>query len=295
MGTNSSTFSARLIEELNVCLKSTPGAVCMSTYTITNIIIQLPLCIFIIYLGFQRQQSHTPMRHLDFFTYHIVATELMGILGSLVCFCGIYKNVLSLATVGMAITFCYSSGQMSINILGCGECYLAAVHPITYLNLQKTKGIRIRNIASSCAWLFSFAVTMVAIAEVRVSIVLFSCVLVCAVVIVSFFCVSVLCVLIGSGPGEGSGASVRVDQAKLKAFNVMMAMMGSIMLRLGGSIIMCAMAFMQQLGPIDLCIGFFSLAWTCLPSGVFLPLLFLHRAGKLPCIKTHNETGQGRK
>lgn len=289
MGTNSTNsfipFSSNLIEDLNMCLKTIPGAVCMSTYTITNIIIQLPLCISIIYLGFQRQQSRTPMRHSDFFTYHVVATELMGILGSLVCICGIYKDVLCLAAVGMAIIFCYSFGQMLINILSCGECYLAAVHPIAYLNLQNTKGIRIRNIASAGAWLFSWAVTIVAMTEVRVSFVIFSCVLVCAIVIVSFFCVSVLCVLISSGPGKGGGASLRVDQAKLKAFNVMMAVMGSLMLRFVSNIIMCAILFMPQLGFMDQCIGFFSLAWTCLPSGVLLPLLFLHRAGKLPCIK----------
>lgn len=298
MATNSSTsfpqLSAIYIKELNICLKSLPGALCISTYISFNFLIQCPLCVFIIYLGFQRQRSGTPMSHSDFFIYHIVATELMGILGSLAIICGAYNNLWIMSLVGLVIVFIYSSGQIIINILTCAEYYLAAVYPITYLTLRNAKGIRIRKISSSCVWLFTFGWTSVTITHTRISTIFSTCILVCAIVMVSFFCLSVLCVLIGSGPEKGNGANARVDQTKLKAFYVMMAIMGVLLLKFCGNMSMCVMVYIPDLGIMERCIGYCSTVWTCLPSGVFHPLLFLKRAGKLTCIKKHNETGQRR-
>lgn len=297
MATNSSTSLPQLsaiyiIKELNICLKSLPGALCISTYIGFSFLFQCPLCIFIIYLGFQRQRSGTPMSHSDFLSYHIVATELMGILGSLALICGTYNDLWSL--VGLVIVFIYSLGQIIINILTCAEYYLAAVYPITYRTLRNAKGIRIRNISSICVWLFTFGWTSVMITHTRISTIFSTFILLCAIVMVSFFCLSVLCVLIGSGPEKGGGANARVDQTKLKAFYTMMAIMGVMLLTFWGNISMCAMVYIPDLGIMERCIGYCSTFWTCLPSGVFHPLLFLKRAGKLTCKKPHKETGQRR-
>lgn len=296
MATNSSTsfpqLSAIYIKELNICLKSLPGALCIITYISFNFLIQCPLCVFIVYLGFQRWRSDTPMSHSDFFIYHIVATELMGILGSLAIICGIYNDLWIMSLVGLVIVFIYSSGQIIIDVLTCAEYYLAVVYPITYLNLRKAKGIRIRKISSSCVWLFTFGWTSMMITHDRISTIFSTCILVCAVVMVSFFCLSVLCVLNVSGPEKGNGVNAQVDQTKLKAFYVMMAIMGVLLLKFWGYMSMCAMVYIQDLGIMERCIGYCSMVWTCLPSGVFHPLLFLKRAGKLTCIKKHNETGQ---
>lgn len=296
MATNSSTsfpqLSAIYIRELNMCLKSLPGALCIITYISLNILIQCPLCIFVIYLGFQQQRSGTPMSHSDFFIYHIVATELMGILGSLALIYGTYNDLWVMNLVGLVIVFIYNSGQIIINILTCAEYYLAAVYPITYLTLRNAKGIRIRKISSSCVLLFTFGWTSVTITHARISIIFSTCILACAIFLVSFFCLSVLCVLIGSGPEKRGGANTRVDKTKLKAFYVMMAIMGVLLLKLSGNMSMCAMVYIPDLGIMERCIGYCSTVWTCLPSGVFHPLLFLKRVGKLTCIKKHNETGQ---
>lgn len=281
-------------EEIHKCFKSIQAVVSLSTYNITNITIQLPLCIFIIYLGFQRQRSGTSVRHSDFFTYHMVAMELIGILGSLANFWGIQTNLCFMTVMGMVTLLCYSFGQMSINILACVECYLATVYPIIYLSLRKAKGIRIRNIAISCTWLSTFGCTIFTVAQTRLATMFTSCLIVCAIMIVSFLSVSVLCALSVPGPGKGGGAGVQANQTKLKAFYVMMVIMSVLLLRFGGNMVSVAIFFMPDMGISERCIGYISIPWTFLPSGVLFPLLYLRRAGKLACIKTHKETGQAR-
>lgn len=150
----------------------------------------------------------------------------MGISGSLTFICGTYNNLWIMSLVGLVIVFIYSSGQIIINIFTCAEYYLAAVYPITYMTLRNAKWVRIRKISSSCVWLFSFGWTSIMITQDRISTIFSTCVLACAIVMVSFFCVSVLCVLISSGPEKEGGVNARVDQTKLKAFYVMMAIMG---------------------------------------------------------------------
>lgn len=296
METNSSAsypqFYVIYIENFHMCLKTQPGTVCITTYTTINTIVQLPLCLFLICLGFQRQRSGTSMSHSDFFAYHLVATELIGILGTLAMFCGTYSGLRIMTLLGSVINFFYNSGQIIINILTCGEYYLAAIHPITYLSLRNAKWIRIRKIASCCVWLLTFGWTGSMMTQNNISTIVLPCVVACAIILVSFFCVSVLYVLIWSGPEKRGGFSMRVDQTKLKAFYVMIAIMGVLLLKFGGILGTCAIFSMSELGPMTRCIGYFSLSWTCLPSGVLHPLLFLKRAGKYACIKKHNETCQ---
>lgn len=299
METNSSAsfheFCVIFQEEIPVCFKTIAAVVCLTAYTITNTTIQLPLCTYIIYLGFQRKRSGTPVRHSDFFTYHLVAVELIGVLGTLAIFGGTHTNSCFMILVGTVTLTCYGFGQMSINILACGQCYLAAVYPIIYLSLRKAKGVRLRNIAIGCAWLSTFGWTALTVTQPTLVTMVSNCTTACAIIIVSFFCVSVLCVLTVPGPGKGGGASVRVDKTKLKAFYVTMVIMVVLMFRFVGNMVAGAVFVMPGMGIIERCIGYLSISWTFLPSGVVLPLLFLHRAGKLACIKKHkviDQTGE---
>lgn len=288
METNSSAYYPQLYDsysnEIHMCLKTSPGTFYITTYTTINTIVQLPLCIFIICLGLQRQRSGTPMSHSDFFAYHFVSTELIGILGTFVMIFGSYSDLQIMTIVGLVIALVYNSGQIIINIISCGECYLAAVHPITYLSLRNAKWIRMRKTTSWCVWLLIFGWTGVMITQNRISTIIMPLVVACAIILVSFFCVSVLYVLIWAGPAKRGGSSMRVDQTKLKAFCVMIAMMGVLLLKFGGMIGSCALFYMSELGPVARCIGYFSMLWTCLPNGLLLPLLFLKRAGKFACI-----------
>ncbi|KAI3376422.1 hypothetical protein L3Q82_016443 [Scortum barcoo] len=98
-------------------------------FAITKFFLQLPLSIFILHLGHQRwrqQRSFKTTSHSDFFTLHMAALELISELGS------------------------------AFHILTCVERYLAVVHPVTYLGLKQSGGIRIRNISTGCVWLLCF-------------------------------------------------------------------------------------------------------------------------------------------
>lgn len=79
-----------------------------------------------------------------------MSTELIGILGTLVMMYGTYSDLQIMTLLGLVIAFVYNSVQIIINIISRGECYLAAVHPITYLSLRNAKRIRIRKITSWC-------------------------------------------------------------------------------------------------------------------------------------------------
>lgn len=232
------------------------------------------------------------MRHSDFFTFHLVAVELIGIFGTLAIVCGTHTNTCFMILGGMVTVLCYNFEQMSINVLACGECYLAAVYPIIYLSLRKAKGVRLRNIAVRCTWLSTFGWTIFTAVQPTLATIVCTFLLGCAVIFVSFFCVSVLCVLTVPGPGKGGGASVQVDKTKLKAFYVMMVVTGVLLFRFGGNMVSGAIFFMPEMDSSERCIGYISMSWTFLPSGVLLPLLFLHRAGKLACLKKHKATGQ---
>lgn len=77
------------------CLNYTTVALFVTIFTITSILLLLPLLILVLYGGLQQQQqqrSNRKSRHSDFFIYHMVAIELMDILGSIALLCGIFTN-----------------------------------------------------------------------------------------------------------------------------------------------------------------------------------------------------------
>lgn len=294
MGTNSSFPLLSDVEEIQTCLKTIPGTACIASYTATTIVIQLPLCVSIIYLGVRKQRTGAPMSHSDFFTYQIVVAEFLGILGSLAIICGTYNDVQFLTAAGMLAVYCHSASQMSINILNCGDCYLAALYPITYLSLRKAKGTKIRNIFSCLAWLLTPVWTFVAITHITQFPLIYSCSLLCVIIILSFFCGSVLYVLIGPGPGKGGGAIVRVDQTKLRAFWVMVAIIGVLLFKFVGNVIISVLFVLPEQVAMIRCISHGLIAWTCVPSNVLIPLLFIYRERKRTCVKKHKENSRRR-
>lgn len=271
---------------LHNCINCTTGTFNITTYNITSVLLILPICLFVLCLGLQRRRHprHSmAISHTDFFTYHIVAVELTCIMGfSLICG-GSYANVPLMSTVGIYLFHATVCGQVSFHMLTSMERYLAVVHPVTYLNLKKAKGIIVRNITTSCTWLSCIAMLGVLSIEGRIPtviVLLFSTVIPLAVV--SFCSLSVLCVLIRPGPGEGVGCRRQMDQSKLKAFHTIVAILGVLMIRFGGIMVMITLYALSQMGEMGICIVWWSAVWFGLPSTLVLPVLFLQRAGKLP-------------
>ncbi|XP_039678485.1 uncharacterized protein LOC120573101 [Perca fluviatilis] len=270
------------------CFTTRPSAFIFFAYSITNILLLLPLCILVLYLGLQRWRRHrstsaaATTSHSDSFAYHMVAMQLIGVFGHTLCCCGIYGDHVNLFIVRFSLWNIPWYGEILFHILTCVERYLAVVHPVTYLSLRRERGIRIRNISIGCVWLLCFGATVVTF-ETVFSIIDFS-LLSFSLFFISFCSLSVLCVLIRPGPGEKGGDRERVDQSKQRAFCTIMAILVVLLLTYSGNLVGLCLSVLSK---DDECVLVMSLFWFNIPSSLVLPLLFLHRAGTLVCRKNN--------
>ncbi|XP_078020892.1 uncharacterized protein LOC144459933 [Epinephelus lanceolatus] len=284
--TVNSSFSSN--DSLLDCRFTRPASFFFITHYITRILLLLPLCILVLYLGLQRwqQQRSTStaamMIHSDSFTYHMVTMELVDLLGSIFNLCGVFLYRSDILLWGEYFWSFTWYGELCFHILTCVERYLAVVHPVTYLSLRGESGIRIRNISIGCVWLFCVGVTICITLKYFLHVAF--CFLILSLIIVSFCSLSVLCVLIRPGPGEQGGDRERVDQLKRRAFYTILAILGVLLLRSSANL---SWDFVHMLGQGGKCATSVADIWFNLPSSLVLPLLFLHRAGTLACCKNN--------
>lgn len=273
-----------------VCFHHRSTFLSFTAFCVTNILLLLPVCILVLYVGvrrWQRSSSAAPTSHSDVFTYHMVAMEMIGVVGCAFYCCGACVKVPLLMTVGVYLYSVTSSGQIFFHILTCVVRYLAVVRPVTYQGLRTRAGIRIRNVTIGCIWLLFFAsFGLTSLASNHTTLPYFG-LLVVSVGVVSFCSLSVLRALKRPGPGEGG--TDRGDQSKMRAFHTIVAILGALLFRFGGHLLVLAIHASSVLSEQVRCGLLVSGVWFCLSSSLVLPLLFLHRAGKLPCC----ESGQG--
>ncbi|KAM3590474.1 uncharacterized protein V6R79_010490 [Siganus canaliculatus] len=221
MAVNSSSSSVSLFSEMLHCYSTTVARTSILIFTSTNILVLLPLYIFIICLLLQRRRQQRPgtTSQTDVFTYNMVATELMGIVGSSLICCGAFVQLPLVIMIGALHIEVNIGGQVLFHTLTCVERYLAVVHPITYRNLGMEKGIMIRNFSIACAWIVNFMWTTLLFVRNQMIIITFSVFSIAFAFATILFCsLSVLYALIRPVPGEGGGDKQRLDQSKLKAF-----------------------------------------------------------------------------
>ncbi|XP_074480355.1 uncharacterized protein LOC141761045 [Sebastes fasciatus] len=271
------------------CFSSPPGSSIFTAFSVTNILLLLPLSVFILCFGFQRwrkQRRSATMNPIDVFTYHMVAMEMIGICASVVCCFGAFTGRGNMVGVGCNMFAIISCVKMFFHVLTCMERYVAVVHPITYLTLSKTGGVAIRNISIGCVWLSCSGLIALRILTNRnFNMILFFCNLVLSLIVSSFCSLSVLRVLIRPGPGDEGENKGKIDKSKQKAFITITAIMAVLLLRFGGNLVCLALASSTVLSTRNRCVVQISGIWFCLPSSYVMPLLFLHRAEKLLCIK----------
>ncbi|KAK2899500.1 hypothetical protein Q8A73_012629 [Channa argus] len=229
------------------CLTFRTSMLILTTFSIANILLILPLAALILYLGYQRRHISTAATsHSDIFTYHMVAMEIIAILACLLYCVGVNTNLQKMTTFSFDMFFCVWSSKLFFHALTCVEHYLAVVRPVTYRGLKKAGGVRIRNITIGCVWLSGF---------------------------------------VRPGPGKVGGDRERVDQMKRSAFNTVVTIMGVLMSCLGGMLACNVLQNSKVLSQWDGGAVVASTVWWSLPSSFVLPLLYLNRAGKLPGYK----------
>lgn len=271
-----------IYQQIVHCMASTSSVVLLFFFTAANCIVLLPLCLLVCFVAYQRWRKHSPSRPNDLITYHQLANELFSILGWIICVCGYCIDLEGMMTTGLYLT---SFGmQMNFHLLACVERYLAVVHPVVYLKLRKRHCILTRNIIICCTWLVSLGINMLLFQEKSVPIsILTICVLISVGAIVVFFSMSALSVLIRSRPGEKSGRREHFEKSKRRPICTILLIMAALLIRLGGYILAISAFVLTQQDSLAVCGILLSTSWFCLPSGFVLPLLFLHRAGKLAC------------
>ncbi|KAM3590807.1 uncharacterized protein V6R79_016928 [Siganus canaliculatus] len=284
MAVNSSSSSASMFSDMLHCYNTTVATTSILILTSTNLLILLPLYVFIICLLLQRwrrQQRPGATSQTDVFTYNMVATELMGVFGSSLICCGVFVQLPLVILIGAINATVNIGGQVLFHTLTCVERYLAVVHPITYRNLGTEKGIMIRNFSIACAWIVNFIWTSLMLVRNQMIIVTFSVFSIAFALAAILFCsLSVLYALIRPVPGEGGGDKQRLDQSKLKAFCTIVSILGVLLPGFGCTIVA---SFLYSSPEQHVrCGTLILLFWLSLPCSLLSPLLFLHRAGKLP-------------
>ncbi|CAJ1085808.1 uncharacterized protein LOC117807009 [Xyrichtys novacula] len=291
---NLSSHNSSLHPFLSSCFNSLSGWPIFTTFTITNILLLLPLSIFILYLGikqWRKQRGRESMNPIDVFTYHMVGMELIGICGSVSCCCGAFIDHGALMWVGCNAFAINSCIKMSFHVLTCVERYVAVVHPITYMTLSKSGGVMFRNISIACVWIVCAGlIALRLLLNQNFTMILFFCNLVFSLIVISFCSLSVLRVLIRPGPAAEGRQQGKADKSKQRAFITITAIMAVLLVRFGGNLVCMALANSSVLSVSASCVVRMMGIWFCLPSSYVLPLLFLHRAEKLVCLKYKSDS-----
>lgn len=203
-------------------------------------------------------------------TYHMALLEIVGVAGA----CFLYYNSTRQKGNKMDVTLkfvCFIGiGQSLFHFLACLDRYLAVVHPIRYMYMRQSAGIRLRNAVIGCSWLLCLlpcVITTDIAPYIAFPFIFFS----------ALFSMVTLCILFvvsHSGP-------VRKSRAKRRALSTVAAISTCLVVRFLANVAPFVLDETPQLSMSQKCIVMMSFLPFCLPSNLVMPLLFLQRVGEL--------------
>lgn len=249
----------------------------------------LPLSLLILCLGYWRwrqPRSSTKTCHADIFTYHGVVMELFLVFGAMFTYYGDSAHLQLMTTGGILLTCVTYSGQGIFHLLTCVEHYVAVIHPVTYMGLNKVHGVKIRNVSIGCTWLMSFVWMWInSLFYPKLPTIPFLCILVILLAVMSFCSLSVLRVLSRTGPGDAVQDKEQINQSKERAFLTISAITGVLWFWFTGLLLFVALDGSPLVSVSVRCTMRSLFPMFNLPSSLVLPLLFLHRVGRALCCR----------
>lgn len=271
------------------CFSSSDGIIGFGAFTVTNILLVLPLCVLILHIGVRhwRRGSSVAVNHSDFFTYNLIFADLFNLTGLVLTCCGIIAVLPFMALVGTYIFSLSLFAHSFLDILTCVERYLAVVHPITYRNLKNEKGIYLRTGTIGCVWLISaFEIGLLSVTGKNYTAGILITFTVVSLMVVIVCSIAVLCTLIQPGAWKGS---TNADQSKLRAFYTILTIVALMMIRIGANVFTSIYYATSQIDEDQKCHLILFLLWTWLPTSLFPSVLFLQRTGKIFCCKLNGK------
>lgn len=229
----------------------------------------------------------TTISNCDLVTYNILALELINLLACGIYLVGIYTFQHELMTTAISAASLVFHGRLLFHCLTCVEQYVAVMHLIIYLNLKTERGVLARNAIITFVWLVSLLTFVFSyLYSDNLPSLPYLLLFAFGLTIISYCTLSVLHALARPGPGEVSENNRKVDQMKKRAYVTIAAIAGAMYVIYTvyiGTVICIALYASSVLGYNKGCVVLMLAFWSCMPSSVSMPLLFLYRVGKLPC------------
>ncbi|CAL9694325.1 unnamed protein product [Knipowitschia caucasica] len=259
------------------CFRDPPTFYIFISIAVVTLLL-MPVSLYILYLGFSQWKQRRAASHLDHFTYHMSAMDLLPFCGCIVfCVGACYDNIFLMSQSLALFSFNWSA-KIHLNTLTCVDRYLAVVHPISYLNLKRRAGVKIRNGAIAFLWLLGLACISLLYVKEQIDTI-FSMLSMILAFIISFFCnVAVLRALVRPSPAKEGGKKAKVDLSKKKAFQTVAAILAVLFWGTIG-ILLCETVSLTVRQ--NSCVSLNASILLNFPCNLVLPILFLQRSGKL--------------
>lgn len=268
------------------CSTSSASSLMFLSFTCISSFVLVPLSSLVLFTAIQRQRQRTSTMttNYDLISYNILALELINLPACGIYLVGRFTFQPVLMKTGLSAVYFVFDGRLLFHCLTCVEQYVAVMHPIIFRNLKTKRGVLARNAVIAFVWLVSLLTFVFSYLHGNsLPHVPFLLIFALGTATISYCTLSVLHALIRPGPGEVSGNKRKVDQAKKRAYVSIAVIAGAMYVTYIITVTCIALHASSVLEYNEGCVVLMVSLFSCLPSSVSTPLLFLYRAGKLPC------------
>ncbi|KAJ8000847.1 hypothetical protein DPEC_G00184640 [Dallia pectoralis] len=244
-----------------------------------NTILGLPTNVYVLWLLVSRSEG---VASSEIFVLNHTIAEIIFCLSSIVLFvCQRFPTTVLIHVVKFCVGFLFTARPL-FQCCICVERYLAVVHPVVYLKCKPSRyrvgccGVVWSMVLGSCSF-FGFDLGD----SPHIYYVYFGQFLALLLVIL-FCCLSVLMVLKRPGPGGGVGEKEGKHDRKMRAFRIILIILVSMVINYLPIVIIFLCN--EVMNPSHFLVALYIILFVIVMCGFVQPVLYLHRAGKLPFI-----------